>query len=149
MLNYVEMLAYCLLPNHFHLLVHITEEESENVSQQFSNMFNAYAKAINKQENRHGPLFEKPFRRKLVEDEDYLRQLIFYIHSNPKHHNVYKEFDKYQHSSYQSILSDKLTQLKRDLVFELFGAQNTFIEFHRIGLKNDIVNKFMFEHDFS
>ncbi|WP_243765897.1 transposase [Polaribacter cellanae] len=64
-----ETFAWCLLKNHFHLLIKIRSEEEicagfsinsekaeKKPSQQFSNLFNAYAQAINKQNNRHGSL---------------------------------------------------------------------------------------------
>ena len=60
--NKVEILAYCLLNNHFHLIVKIISEPSV-ASQSLSNLFNAYAKAINKQQERTGSLFEKHFKR--------------------------------------------------------------------------------------
>lgn len=71
-----ETLAWCLLKNHFHLLVKIKTFEEILQSQKeyeikkiipphqsFSNLFNAYTKAINKGYNRHGALFERPFKR--------------------------------------------------------------------------------------
>ncbi|MCF6298087.1 MAG: hypothetical protein L3J08_08935 [Flavobacteriaceae bacterium] len=88
--------AWYLLKNNFHLLVKIKtekeilalsnvdiEELEKRPSQQFSHLFNAYAQAINKQNNRHGSLFEKPFRRKKIEDEIYIINFIIYIHNNP------------------------------------------------------------------
>jgi len=76
--------AWVLMPNHFHLLIRIKEANEidltgiQNLSglklphQYFSNLFNAYTKAINKRNKRHGSLFERPFKRKLIDDEDYL-----------------------------------------------------------------------------
>ncbi len=66
-----ETLAYCLLGNHFHLLVRIKEEADcrlksgrlLNPSQQFSNLFNGYAKAVNNAYHRTGNLFQRPFGR--------------------------------------------------------------------------------------
>ena len=52
------------------------------VSQQFRNFFSTYTKAINKAYNHTGSLFEKPFKRKLVDDERYFTTLITYIHRN-------------------------------------------------------------------
>lgn len=77
--------AYCLMNNHFHLLANI-KSDGNDVTQALSNLFNAYAKAFNKANNRTGSLFEKHFKRIRVTDESYLRQLIVYIHLNPKHH---------------------------------------------------------------
>ena len=93
--------AWVLMPNHFHFLVRLKQEvEVElpatpdrvqnpvrgNASLQFSKLFNSYAQAFNKRTGRHGSLFERPFKRKLIDSEEYLRQVILYIHNNPVHH---------------------------------------------------------------
>lgn len=75
--------AYCLMDNHFHLLIRV-DAPAEKVTQSFSNFFNAYAKAFNKATNRTGSLFEKHFKRIAIHNEEYLKQLIIYIHLNPK-----------------------------------------------------------------
>lgn len=70
----VSTFVYCLLNNHFHFLIRI-EKEPKEVSQAFSNLFNAYAKAFNKQQRRTGSLFEKHFKRIRLHTEEYLRIL--------------------------------------------------------------------------
>jgi len=77
--------AYCLMDNHFHLLLRV-DLDGELMTQSLSNLFNAYAKAFNKATGRTGSLFEKHFKRIRIDNENYLRQLIVYIHLNPKHH---------------------------------------------------------------
>jgi putative transposase len=57
----ISIFAYCLMNNHFHLVIRLNAEEKE-VTQAFSNLFNSYAKAFNKQVNRTGSLFEKHFK---------------------------------------------------------------------------------------
>ena len=69
------ILAYCLLNNHFHFAIENTSETKE-IAQAFSNLFNAYTKAYNKQNSRTGALLERPFKRKQIKDENYLKQLI-------------------------------------------------------------------------
>jgi len=66
-----------------------------NYSQYFSNLFNAYTKAINKNYNRSGSLFEKNFKRILIDDDSYLVQLVCYIHRNPQKHGITKDFRTY------------------------------------------------------
>jgi REP element-mobilizing transposase RayT len=95
--------AYCLMDNHFHLLVSL-ESKGEVATQQFSNLFNAYAKAINKSVSRTGSLFEKHFKRIRIDNEDYLKQVIVYIHLNPKHH-FDLDFSKFKYSLACFILS--------------------------------------------
>ena len=106
-----ETYAWCLMKNHFHLLVYIKEPCEIDISKleysttskpkvltaskQFSNLFNAYSLAINKRYNRTGSLFEKNFRRKVVTSENYFQKLIFYIHNNPVHHKFVQHIVEY------------------------------------------------------
>jgi hypothetical protein len=71
----------------------------------FSNLFNAYTKAINKSYNRTGSLFQEHLHRKRVEDEEYLIQLIAYIHLNPVKHGFSNDFKSYPYSSYKYYLN--------------------------------------------
>jgi REP element-mobilizing transposase RayT len=141
-----ETYAWCLLKNHFHLLVRIKDkiEINENEltysttekpkiidpSRQFSHLFNAYTQAINKRHNRTGSLFETTFERKLVSSDSYFQQLIFYIHNNPVHHGFVKQMSLYPWSSYETVISEKPTKLKRNEVVELFGDRENFIFYH-------------------
>lgn len=136
-----EIYAFCLMDNHFHLLIK-AEVDGEVVTQQFSNLFNAYAKAINKSVGRTGSLFEKHFKRIRIDNEDYLRQVIVYIHLNPKHH-FDLDFSKFTYSSYQSLSSDKETKLDRDEVLGLFGGRENFVYVHH--QRNDIIEQLMLE----
>ena len=134
--------AYCLMDNHFHFLLEINSDETE-VTQSLSNLFNAYAKAFNKSETRTGSLFEKHFKRIRIEDETYLRQLIVYIHLNPEHH-LRSDYTKFKFSSYNSILSEKSSSLKRKEILELFGGCDNFEFVHR-ERKVFLDEKFTFE----
>jgi putative transposase len=122
-----ETFAWCLLKNHFHLLVRIkTFEEISKAKkvipphQSFGNLFNAYTKAINKGYNRHGSLFERSFKRKLIDNESYLRSVIKYIHYNPVNHGFCEHPIEYPWSSYLTCVSEKPTKLKREKVISLF-----------------------------
>jgi REP element-mobilizing transposase RayT len=128
--NYISVYSYCLLPNHFHLLVSIKEDDQlSNVSKAFSNFFNCYSKSINKQEIRHGALFDKPFKRKAIADENYLKILVNYIHRNPIHHKMCDDVSFYNWSSYNSIVNQTRNFLEIDSVINWFGDINTFVEY--------------------
>ena len=120
--------AYCLMNNHFHLLLSV-DNHADVVTQSLSNFFNAYAKAFNKATNRTGSLFEKHFKRIVIHNEDYLKQLVLYIHLNPKRHFDI-DYTTYKYSSYLAYLSNKETLLKRDYVMELFNSTDNFIFVH-------------------
>ncbi len=129
--------SYCLLKNHFHLLLYTKEDPSDkNISQAFSNFFNSYSKSINKKHNRTGSLFQDRFKRKLIEKESYLRNLIVYINTNPILHNFVSDIYKYNHSSFLSLISDKKTLLSRNEVIGLFDDKENFIYY----IENQILN---------
>ena len=127
--------AWCLMKNHFHLLVKIKDEsqisETKNPYQYFSNLFNAYAKGINKTYGRTRSLFQKKFKRKLVDNEAYLKNLILYIHNNPVNHGICQDAMDYAWSSYLTCVSDKATNLKKDEVLDLFADVENFKVAHK------------------
>ena len=132
----VETFAYYLMDNHFHFLIRINSENE--VIQALSNLFNAYAKAFNKQQNRTGSLFEKHFKRIQIENEKYLKNTIQYIHLNPKHH-LDIDYKSFIFSSYLTILSNKATNLLRNEVIRLFEDIDNFIYCH--DFKNEVLSE--------
>ncbi len=158
-----ETYAYCLMPNHFHFLVKIKDGATilnlpkeypllnpqgfRNlegfISQQFSNLFNAYTKAYNKMYARRGALFLHNFKRKEVSTESYFAQLIYYIHANPVHHGFSKNIADWKYSSYHSYISERETKVKRQLGLEWFGGVDEFKKTHA----EPIDRKFKIEFD--
>jgi REP element-mobilizing transposase RayT len=136
-----ETYAWCLMKNHFLFLIRIKDadeiktEKKIQPSQSFSNLFNAYTKAFNKKYNRHGALFERPFRRKPIENETYFQNGIVYTHNNPVHHNYCEHALDYPWSSYGTCISDEPTKLKRKEVIEIFDDIQNFKYVHE--LKNN------------
>lgn len=131
--------AWVLMKNHFHLLVRIRNIEQcinltgcENRSalkplhQYFSNLFNAYTKAYNKYHKLSGALFERPFKRKLIDNKEYLKQVILYIHNNPVHHGLCSHPLEYPWTSYLSCISIKPTKLQREEVIGWFDDKANF-----------------------
>lgn len=153
--------AWCLLKNHFHVLVYTRlEHEIETSkleystiekpkviepSKQFGFLFNAYTQAINKKFNRTGVLFEKPFERKQITSDKYLQNVIYYIHNNPVQHGFVKQMSVYPWSSYDSILSDKPTKLKRNDIINLYGSKDEFITYHNTHQSLNEITKFIIE----
>ena len=151
--------AYCLMRNHFHLLVRIkTRRVSENppglesldaraVGQQFNNLFNSYAKAINKAYQRTGSLFQKRFGRIEVTSDRYFLALINYIHRNPQKHGFVSDFRDYPYSSYHAMLSTKPTRLQREEVLEWSGGTAHFEEFHQVSAETKPIEHLIVDDD--
>lgn len=131
-----DVYAYCLLKNHFHIVLRIKdkidlpEKFKEKIHLPFSNLFNSYSKSINKAYDRTGSLFQEHLQRNRIESEKYLKQLIMYVHLNPVKHKFSKDFQSYRHSSYRSYLSDKQSSLDREFILELFNDLENFIFCH-------------------
>ena len=131
-----DVYAYCLLKNHFHIVLRIKdkidlpEKFKEKIHLPFSNLFNSYSKSINKAYDRTGSLFQEHLQRNRIESEKYLKQLIMYVHLNPVKHKFSKDFQSYRHSSYRSYLSDKQSSLDREFIMELFNDLENFIFCH-------------------
>lgn len=142
----VETIAWCLMPNHFHLLVRAKSEEeiadhpgfenldglsdkekSNLISKQFSNFFNSYTKAFNKVYQRKGSLFLKNFKRKVITEDKYFRNLILYIHNNPVHHGFAIDFEKYPWTSYQSFIHQQ-----SDYLIQYFDDVENYHHTHKI-----------------
>jgi REP element-mobilizing transposase RayT len=133
----VDIYAYCLLRNHFHLLIKIKyadEIADEKLCKKphlaFSHMLNAYTQSVNKSVKRKGSLFQEHLRRKRVIDENYLIQLVVYIHLNPVKHGFSNSPEDYLYSSYKAMISDKKTLLNRAVVLDYFGDRENFIYWH-------------------
>ncbi|WP_369013557.1 transposase [Flavobacterium anhuiense] len=131
-----DVYAYCLLKNHFHIVlrikdkINLPEKFKEKIHLPFSNLFNSYSKSINKAYDRTGSLFQEHLQRNRIENEKYLRQLILYVHLNPVKHKFSKDFQSYRHSSYRSYLSDKQSSIDREFILELFNDLENFIFCH-------------------
>ncbi|NOX46285.1 MAG: hypothetical protein GXO89_04830 [Chlorobi bacterium] len=102
-----------------------------NPSRQFSHMFNAYAKYYNVIHQRTGSLFEKSFERILVDTESYKKHMVYYVHHNPIHHGVVKDYVDYKWTSYSDFINNKKTFVMKDEVIDWFYDLDNFIFFHQ------------------
>lgn len=151
-----DTLAYALLKNHFHLFVYVKEDVEVskyngtgviklNASKQLSHFFNSYAQLINKAYRRTGPLFESPFERKLVDDNSYITDLIFYCHYNPQLHGFVKNFKEWAFTSYNSILNNDNTICASQKILDWFGNKEAFQKAHEGRDSAAQIEKYMLE----
>ncbi len=149
--------CWCLLPNHFHILIRIKQKEEidshlkvipfenlkpaerkylemqgcdELMTNAFHRFFTSYSMAFNKMYNRRGNLFHRPFKKVEVIKDVHFTQAIVYIHANPVKHGLTNDFTSYKWSSWQAILSGVSTNLQREECIDWFGGREQFIKAH-------------------
>ena len=151
----VNTLAYCLMPNHFHLIIK-TKNETELItafpkfktlekltnanfiSKQFSNFFSSYTQAFNKKYDRRGSLFIKNFKRKPILTDAHLITAILYVHNNPVHHGFTQQMNDWHWSSVHSIHDPEQRLIATDKLLQLFGSKLAFIEQHKSAEKEKL-----------
>ena len=159
----VDTYAWCLMDNHFHLMVRIKtlgeifkelstsiapdKLQKFNPSRQFANFFISYARAFNNQEKRKGALFERPFCRKEINNLDYYRQLVIYIHRNPVKGGFVTNPKDYEWSSYGNFFSVNPSGLSKDLVLSWFDSTINFKACHRKNQDFSELKDALFEDD--
>jgi len=133
--KYQQTYAYCLMPNHFHMLVRASrmEEEAEGLTQKWSNFLNGYAQSFNRKHGTWGSVFQRHLPRKLVTDEDALKLLVHYIHYNPVKHGFTTNPWRWKYSSLRALLSEQPTKLAREDVISWFGGINVLRTFTESG----------------
>ncbi|MFA6006303.1 MAG: transposase [Candidatus Paceibacterota bacterium] len=129
-----DVVAFCLMPNHFHLLLHECREGG--ISRFMQRLGTAYTMYFNEKNDRSGALFQGPFKSKLVDDEEYLLGVIDYIHLNPRE---IEHLSEYRWSSYHDFCNQK----KYDKILTA-EALNDFTE-----LPKDYRRWITGQHDFS
>ena len=126
----IDIIAYCLMPNHYHLLVCL---KVDNLSRRVMQPFGvSYTKAVNKQQGRVGPVFQGPFQAVQVDGNEQLVHLSRYIHLNPVCAGLVAAPEAWAFSSYRDYVGLRQGTLPRpDDVLALFPsreAYRTFVE---------------------
>jgi hypothetical protein len=120
-------------------------KKTPNPSAHFGHLFNAYARYFNLKYHRHGSLLEHRFKRKLIQDDWYRRNVVVYIHKNPEHHGYYDDFREYPWSSYLSFLIDNTVWISRKEVLKWFGSTTNFLIAHRTKINTDALEQWLNE----
>ena len=113
----VKLLAYCLMPNHFHLFVQQFSKDGLTVFMR--SVSTSYAMYFNKKYSRSGTLFQGIYKAALVESEPYFLHLSRYIHLNPA--GLIDDWQAYKYSSYKAYVGkDKISWLDPTAVLDFF-----------------------------
>nr|NQU94159.1 hypothetical protein [Bacteroidota bacterium] len=170
--------AWCLMNNHFHVLVRIKEKEnigfldsriskSEVLHQkwkvsfpdkpdknftrkpipteQFKHFFNSYSRWFNLRNKRTGSLFEKNFKRNLIDNHRYLQNMIIYIHQNPVKHGFVEHTLDYPWTSYLTITTEIPTKIKKDEVIDYFDDIDNFKALHEKPQDDRVIEQLIIE----
>lgn len=84
----LQLLAFCLMPNHFHLLIY--QEDDKAMTQLLRAISGSYTRYFNQRYKRVGPLFQSNFKASLIAHDNYLLHISRYIHLNPR---AYKSWE--------------------------------------------------------
>ena len=122
------ILAYALLPNHYHLLVYVPPESGKGselkmlpISRKLGTLQSSYTQAFNKRFNRSGALFQQRLKRKLA--TDYADICFHYIHQNPIKAGLVRSLGDWPYSSYNDfILPDSKGITNKDKAYDLLGV---------------------------
>lgn len=137
---YVDVLAWCLMPNHFHFMVVANEEAAKYVdykqlpntqmlSKKFGTFLSSYTKAYNKMYKNRGHLWAHNTKAKQINytDNDYPLICFRYIHENPKKADLVNNISDWDYSSFKDLMGDRNgTIVNKDLVYEFFNIDEGF-----------------------
>ena len=155
LLPVADIYCYCLLKNHFHLLIRVKSESmirahypekseateptpiEKLISKGFNSFFKSYSVTLNNTYSRTGRLFEEPFLRIPITDNYQLTRTILYIQTNAQKHGFVNDFKDYPHSSYHVHLSDKSTPLSRMEVMTYFTSKEEYTTMHDAYIPQD------------
>ncbi len=137
--------AYCWMINHVHIVIRAGEKA---LGRFMGSLLSRYAKVFNRQTGRSGHVFERRHRAILVKEDDYLLELVRYIHHNPQRAGIVSKIGDYRWCSHHAYMGNVRTPwLITDAVFSLFNAnlrsaRRQYVEF--VGEKQppSIIEKF-------
>ena len=122
-----ELYAYCLMGNHIHLLIKVTDEPIEQV---FKRVGGKFVYWYNVKYQRVGHLFQDRFKSEPVETNEYFWTVIRYIHQNPVKAGLCKKLEDYPYSSYREyVVGGDLAD--KDFVLQIKNIER-FIEFNNL-----------------
>lgn len=118
----IELLAFCLMPNHYHLLIY--QHEADAITQLIRPVATAYTMYFNKKYKRRGPLFESRYRASTINKDEYLHHISRYIHLNPD------EYREWEFSSLPYYLNNKKAGwLRPERITDLFSNKKDYLNF--------------------
>lgn len=120
--NRIELLAFCLMPNHVHLFMY---QYQQGVMTEFMrSVLTSYSMYFNKKYKRSGPLFESRYKAARITSDAYLQHVTRYIHLNPK---AWRDYEYSSLPYYLHQISDDWIDPER--ILNLFGGPDEYLQF--------------------
>lgn len=137
---YSEIICYCLMPNHFHLMISTFKNfDEEKFSNGFRILLSSYTKAINLQEKRTGSLFQQNSKSKCLtalnnyKSNNYGLVCFNYIHQNPVNTALVSKMEDWEFSSYRDYAGTRDgTLCNKDIAYEIIGIPKSKEEFYKL-----------------
>lgn len=123
----VDIICYCLMPNHFHFLLRQLEEGG--ITEFVSKLANSYTKYFNTKHRRVGPLFQGEFKAILVESDEHFIHLSRYIHLNPLVSHLIKDLSFYKWSSYNEFIEGSKGICNKEEILAHFKTAEKYKKF--------------------
>ena len=123
----VEIICFCLMPNHFHFLV--KQLKDNGISIFISQLSNSYTKYFNTKYPRVGPLLQGAFKETLIESDEQLVHVSRYIHLNPIVSGLTKSLNNYQWSSYLEYINNLEKFCSHKEILNFFSSPQKYQEF--------------------
>jgi putative transposase len=127
----VELLGYCLMPNHYHLLVR--EMESGSISRLMKQVVNGYTTYFNHKYRREGAVMQGRFKA-IGLDQTIYYDMLRYIHFNPVMAGICSEPWEYEWSSYKEYAGENVNggmELSKDWISKQFHTVQQYLEWHK------------------
>jgi len=122
----VDVYAYCVMPDHYHLLFKVIEPDC--VINFISKIQNSYTRFYNLQNKRKGPLWQSRYRVTMVDSEKQLLHVSRYIHLNPTTAKLVAKPEEWPYSSYSLYLKPETLKEKTAICISSLGQYRNFVE---------------------
>jgi putative transposase len=120
----IELVSYCLMPNHIHLLVY--QQEKTAITEFMRSLMTSYSMYFNRKYKRVGPVFQSRYRASRISQQEYLEHITRYIHLNPR------DWEGYPYSSLKYYLGKAEAEwLSPKKILEMFPSIDQYLEFVR------------------
>lgn len=123
---HITIIAYCVMNNHVHVLVHV--KDIEDLTKYMHKINTSYGIYFNKNRKRVGYVYRDRFKTQVINDEKHLYNCIIYIHNNPVKANICQNANEYRYSSYKEFLHKE----NEDFMVKIFKDRNQYIQSNKV-----------------